>query len=591
MTFPRLRLAVFMTLVAFGTVEVVGLDATATTDTETTATSLPDGAGSGDVAIGSEFAVATVDRHATAVAMDVFRDGGNAIDAAVAAALTLGVVDCHNSGIGGGCFILIRRADGQLLALDGREMAPQRATRDMYQRDGQAVAELSRTGPLAVAVPGAVAAYDRAIRDHGSHSLASLLLRAAKIADEGFAVGEVLASTIAAHAGELEMFEGSRRALFKEDGTPYRAGEPMRRVDLAATYQAIAEAGRDWFYRGPFARQVGEWMSANGGILSADDFARYESVYRNPVVTSYREWQIVGFPPPSSGGIHVAQILNLLEPFDLASLHQQSEVTWMHVAAEAMKLAFADRAYWLGDADFAKVPVGLIDKSYALRLAERIDLARVTEVAEHGTPAEWAERLFPSRRSPRHTTHVAAADRRGNWVAITATVNTSFGSKVIVPGTGVILNNEMDDFSAQPGAPNAFGLVGAENNAIAPGKRPLSSMSPTIVLRDGEPVLTLGAAGGPKIITQVLCTIVRLLDLDIPLPEAVATARFHHQWSPDTLVVEASMPESFQKGLAALGHRVETASSVARLQAIRRLDDGRMMAVSDPRVPSRAAAE
>jgi gamma-glutamyltranspeptidase/glutathione hydrolase len=325
-------------------------------------------------------------------------------------------------------------------------------------------------------------------------------------------------------------------------------------------------------------------MAEHGGILTAYDFAQYRPRIRPPIISHYRGHTIVGFPPPSSGGIHVAQILNILEHFDLRKLDQTDRATRIHVMVEAMKLAFADRAHWLGDSDFARVPRGLVDPLYAARLAQRIDIAHASPVAQHGRPPQWRSDVYG-----RHTTHIAAADEQGNWVGITATVNTSFGSKIIVPGTGLVLNNQMDDFSAQPGVPNVFGLVGAENNAIEPGKRPLSSMSPTIVLQDDRPVLTLGAAGGPKIISQVTTAIVNHVDLSMSIEDAVGACRFHHQWSPDQLMVETTMPGRIVAQLKARGHDVQTLDSAGVTQAIaRRTEDNRLIGVPDPRVPGLA---
>ncbi|RIK80930.1 MAG: gamma-glutamyltransferase [Planctomycetota bacterium] len=531
--------------------------------------------------------VATVHPLATEAAVAAFERGGNAVDAAIAAAVTLGVVDNHNSGLGGGCFILIRRADGALAAIDGRETAPAAATRDMFLREGQAVAELSQTGPLAVAVPGALAAYELAIKQHGRLSLRELLLPAAAIAERGFPIDAVYASKLKATADDLARFSGSRAALLKSDGSPYQAGELLKQPDLARSYRAIAEQGTDWFYRGPFAEKAAQWMADNGGILTARDFADYAAVPREPLVTKYRGYTIVGFPPPSSGGVHVAQMLNMLERFELRRLHAEDPAGAWHIIAEAMKLAFADRAHWLGDADFAAVPRGLVDKAYAADLAKLIDPQQAGDVAGHGQPPRAAADLFGDK----HTTHIAAADSLGNWVAITATVNTTFGSKVIVPGTGIVLNNEMDDFSAQPGKPNAFGLVGAENNAVAPGKRPLSSMSPTIVLRDGRPMLTVGAAGGPKIITQVLLAIVRRLDFKQPLDEAVAAPRIHHQWRPAELMVEEGFPAEIVRKLEAKGHQIDSIAAAGVTQAIEIDAAGQLIGVHDPRVPGKAAAD
>ncbi len=529
--------------------------------------------------------VATVRPIATEAGVAAFRAGGNAVDAAVAAALTLGVVDGYNSGIGGGCFILIRLADGRFIAIDGRETAPALATRDMYLRNGKPQTEWSQRGPLASGTPGALAAYEMATRKFGRRSLASLLTPAAKIAQEGFILDAAYAGRIKAKAAELARFPGSRTMFLKADGSPRQAGEVLKLPDLASTYQSIAEEGVEWFYRGPFAARVGAWMEKNGGVLRADDFARYEPRIRRPVQTTYRDLTIVGFPPPSSGGVHVGQILNILEHFDLRKMHRRNPARYAHVVAEAMKLAFADRAYWLGDADFAPVPRGLISPQYAQELARRISLDRVTNAPHAGQPPRATEDLFG-----KHTTHIAAADREGNWVAITATINTTFGSKVVVPGTGVVLNNEMDDFSIQPGAPNAFGLVGAKANEVAPGKRPLSSMSPTIVLRAGRPVMTVGAAGGPKIITQVVLAVLNYFDLEMSLAESLAAARFHHQWRPDRLVLERTFDEETAEKLQAMGHHLQHAGSMGVSQAIAVSPDGeRLIGVSDPRVGGLAA--
>ena len=354
----------------------------------------------------------------------------------------------HNSGLGGGCFILVRLANGEIIAIDGRETAPATATRDMYVRDGAVVPNLSTTGPLAVAVPGALAAYDQIVAEHGNLKLADLLTRGADVAADGFAIDRKYAAKLERTTAAIEGFPGSRQMLLKRDGSVYLEGEVLRLPDLAKSYRAIASQGADWFYRGPFAEQVAEWMKANGGLLTKEDFASYSVKRREPVVTTYRGFKIIGFPPPSSGGVHVAQILNILEHFEMGELMRTDPATAYHLIAEAMKLAFADRAYWLGDSDFAQVPRSLASKEYAARLAQRIDMKKASEVPSHGLPNDWNTNIFG-----KHTTHIAAADSEGNWVAITATINTTFGSKVVVPGTGILLNNEMDDFSARPACP------------------------------------------------------------------------------------------------------------------------------------------
>jgi gamma-glutamyltranspeptidase/glutathione hydrolase len=530
--------------------------------------------------------IATVHPMATDAALDVFREGGNAVDAAVTAALTLGVVDGENSGIGGGCLILIRTADGKFTAIDGRETAPGAANKNMFLRDGKPLPTASQTGPLASGVPGALAAYKLALEKCGTIKLPRALTPGTKIARDGFEISASYAAAVRSVEHNLQHFEGSR-AIFFKDGNPIAAGERLVQKDLAKTYEQIADHGTDWFYRGEFAKTVGDWMAANGGILTASDFAGYQAKVREPLRSSYRGYQIIGFPPPSSGGIHVAEILNILESFDLGAIQKKDPITATHIMSEAFKLAFADRAYWLGDADFVSVPRGLTSKDYAKQLAAKIDPKRAIDVPMHGSPPNYSQDVFG-----RHTTHIAAADTAGNWVAITATVNTTFGSKVIVPGTGVVLNDEMDDFSIAPGMPNAFGLVGAENNSVAPGKRPLSSMSPTIVLdKRGEPILTVGAAGGPKIITQVLLTIVRLLDFKQSLSEAVEAPRFHHQWRPNCVSYEKNLSPDIVEGLRERGHNVEEVDSGGRTQAIAVGTDGKLVGVADPRSGGKAAGE
>jgi len=526
--------------------------------------------------------VASVNPIATEAGLRVLKAGGNAVDATVAVALTLGVVDGFNSGIGGGCFMLIRRADGKVAAIDGREMAPAAARRDMFIRGGKGDTDLSQTGALASGVPGSLAAYDYAVKHFGRKHLKDLLLPAAEIADRGFVLDAHYAGRIRAEERDLKRFASSRAVFFKEDGTPWSAGDLFRQPDLAATYRHIAASGTRWFYRGPFAQAAESWMKENGGLMTARDFRDYHVVPRDALLTPYRDCQIIAFPPPSSGGVHVTEILNILEKFDLKSF---DEPTRLHVIAEAMKLAFADRAFWLGDPDYAGVPRGLVDKKYAATLAARIDLHHTTAVT-HGTPADWQNNLFGKK----HTTHFSVADREGNWVACTATVNTTFGSKVVIPGTGVVMNDEMDDFSTQPGVANYFGLVGAEANAVAPGKRPLSSMSPTIVVRDGKPILAIGAAGGPTIISQVVLALVDILDLDMPPERAIAQPRIHHQWSPDQLVIERELPEALQSALESRGHKLAERGSIGVTQLVGRTADGtKFVGAADPR--SGGAAE
>ena len=527
-------------------------------------------------------AVATVHPLATDAALAAFANGGNAIDAAIAAALTLGVADSHNSGIGGGCFILIHAADGTLTAIDGREMAPAAASRDMYIIDGKLDEKASKTGPLASAVPGALAAYDIALKKHGRKSLANLLSPAADLAERGFPIDEVYARKLASVKDDIASFPASAAIFLKPDGSPLNKGDTLIQTDLAKTYRSIASNGLDWFYKGPFAQQTESWMKANGGITTAADFAAYQPELRTPIKARYRDHDIICMPPPSSGGVHVAQILQIMEHFPIATLPAADRV---HVITEAMKLAFADRAYWLGDPAFAKVPQGLVDPEYAASLAKQIDPKKAADVKDHGFPPRWEGDIFG-----KHTTHLSTADTEGNWVALTQTINTAFGSKVVIPGTGVLLNNEMDDFSIQPGVPNAFKLIGAEANAVAAGKRPLSSMSPTLVLHNGRPILTVGAAGGPTIITQTLLTISNIIDHGMKPAEALAAPRFHHQWAPAELKIEKAFGPETLKTLSNQGHTLSESPSFGACQAI--LWDpqsSQLLPAHDPRVPGKAA--
>jgi gamma-glutamyltranspeptidase/glutathione hydrolase len=535
----------------------------------------------GEVATFRNGVVATVHPIATDAAVEIMKSGGNAVDAAVTAGLTLGVVDPSNSGIGGGCFILIRLADGTVHAIDGRETAPAASRPDMYLVNGKADTKLSQTGPLASGVPGALAAYAHAVAKFGKKPLAEHLAPGVRVARDGFRIDESEVRKIARNAEDLGKFEGSKKVFLDADGKPHVAGTLIVQGDLAATYQSIAERGSDYFYKGPVAKTIGAWMRDNGGILSAEDFAGYAIKLREPIVSNYRDHRIYGFPPASSGGVHVAQILNIVENFDLAAMDEADRI---HTIAEAMKLAFADRAHWLGDPDFTKVPKGLAAAGYGKEQARRIDPVRAMPVSNHGLPPEWDTNVFG-----KHTTHFSAADAEGNWVAITATINTTYGSKVIVPGTGVLLNNEMDDFSIQPGVPNAFGLIGGDANKVEPGKRPLSAMSPTIVLDpEGKPFLSLGAAGGPTIISQTVLNLISIIDFKLSLKDALARPRFHHQWAPDTLRVERNLPESILGQLREKGHKVQIVGSIGVSQVVGRAD-GTFSGVADPRVNGEAS--
>lgn len=534
-----------------------------------------------------QWGVATVHPLATQAAVDALADGGNAFDAAVAACLMLGVVDSHNSGLGGGCFALIRTASGQQLAIDARETAPAGAGRDMFLQGGQPHPTASREGSLASGVPGQLACLELLSRRWGTGRWKPALDAAAEVAGGGHDISPQLAAAIARSADGLRRYPASAAQFLGGERQPPEAGDRLIQADLARSLEMIGRQGSDWFYRGEFARRLERWMKAEQGIMTAADLAGYRLQIRQPIETSYRQWRVIGFPPPSSGGVHIAQMLMMLEPYPLGELLADQPAAAAHLITEVMRRAFADRARWLGDADFVPVPYGLLSSDYCRRRIADFDFTQATQVVSAGDPPQADGDWGP----PRHTTHLSVADAAGNWVAITSTINTTFGSQVVVPGTGIVLNNQMDDFSIAPGIPNAFGLVGGEANAIAPGKRPLSSMSPTLVLdRDGQPRLSCGAAGGPRIISAVLQTLIQLLDAGHGVAEALRAPRLHHQWSPDRLVLERNWEPAIVKQLKSFGHRTLQPEGVGVAQAIERLPDGRFRAAGDPRVSEATAA-
>lgn len=521
---------------------------------------------------------ATVHPLATEAALEAMKSGGNAVDGAIAAAITLGVVDGHNSGIGGGLFMLVRKPEGTFVCLDGREKAPAAAHRDLFVKDGKAQPQLSQEGALAAGVPGWLAALAEAATTLGKHPLARPLEAAATLAADGTEPDAGFAARVEKWRPVISRYPETAALLL----APLTDGKRLQ-PDLAATYRAIAAEGPGWFYGGPFAQKAEAWMRANGGIMTAADFKAYQVKTRAPLRTSYRGYDVIGFPPPSSGGVHVAQILNMLETFDIKKMGDGSPA-FIHTLTECMKPAFADRAFWLGDPDFTPVPRGLTDPGYARGLAAGINPDKTTPVPAHGNPPAAGLDIFE-----KHTTHFSVIDSDGWAVACTATVNYTWGSFVTVPGTGVILNNEMDDFSIQPGVPNVFGLLGGEANAVASGKRPLSSMSPTIIQKGGQPVLVIGAAGGPTIITQVVLGVVRVLDFAQTPQQALAGPRFHHQWQPDELRIETAVPAATREDLEKRGHVLKTVPVIGVSQAVSRGADGSFSGAADPRAGGSAA--
>jgi len=487
--------------------------------------------------------------------------GGNAIDAAVAAAFAASVTQPFSAGIGGGAFLLIRLADGEIVAIDARETAPAAATSDMYVRPG-VPERASLHGPLSVATPGFVAGLALALERYGTKSLAETLESAIALAQRGFAIGPYHAEALEWLRDRKfpERFPDTGRIQFPPPGTRIETGWRLVQTDLARTLQHIATRGARSFYRGALAQAIADDMEKSGGILTLEDLANYEPVLREPLRGRYRGYEIVSFPPPSSGGVALIEALNILEGFDLGRLGAGSSAS-IHRIAEALKLVFADRAALLGDPDFAAVPTRrLLSESYADALRARINPPRWRRA-----PWTWGRSEVAIRvKGPglplddAGTTHLSVSDAAGNAVALTMTINTYFGSGLTVPGTGIILNNEMDDFSAATLRPNVYGLVDTRGaNAIAPGKRPLSSMTPTLVLRDGALFMVTGSPGGPRIISTTLLSILDVVDYGMTVQEAVAAPRFHHQWLPDVLSLEPAHPADVVKALRARGHVVE----------------------------------
>ena len=498
---------------------------------------------------------------ATKIGMEVLRDGGNAVDAAVAVGFAMGVVDQFHSGIGGGGFIVIRMADGTIHTIDGRETAPAAATRDMYLRDGEFDPSLSQEGVLAVGVPGIVAAYEEALDLVGTKALAEVIQPSILVARDGFKLDKPYANVIQETAEKLKTDPASAAIYLHKDGSPLAAGEILRQPDLAATYKKIAAGGADYFYRGEFAEQLADYMKANDGLITAADMTGYTVRHREPIVGNYRDYEVIGMAPPSSGGVHVLQILNMLEASGVLEGKSGWDSESVYLTARFMSQAFEDRSLHLGDGDFYNVPVDLLaSQAYADSVVKIIMSENTATVPQTGaTRFEW---------SPSSTTNFCVVDKWGNTVAVNQTVNLWFGSKLTLPGTGVVLNDEMDDFSAQPGMPNAFGLIGGEANSIAPGKRPLSSMSPTIVVKDGKPVLLLGGAGGSRIITAVLQVIVNVVDFGMTIEKALEHPRFHHQFKPNILFTESGFPESLSDNQNSGSYEVVESGYLGRVQAI-----------------------
>ena len=522
--------------------------------------------------------VASEQGLATQVGLDILKQGGNAIDAAVAVGFALAVVLPNAGNIGGGGFMVLHDdKTGKDVAIDFREIAPAKASRDMYlDNQGNVIDGKSLFTHDASGVPGTVAGMEYALKKWGTMPLSKVLEPAIKLADKGFIVSDVLAQTLKEEKSTLGKWSSSK-AIFFKNGEPLKSGDLLVQKDLAKSLRLIAKQGAKAFYQGEIATKIAKEMQSHGGTMTLEDLKAYKVVERQPIIGDYRGYKVVTMPPPSSGGVHLIEILNMLEHYPIKEDGVNSAKN-IHHMAESMKLAYADRSEYLGDPDFVKIPVtGLTSKAYANELVKTIDdnKARLSSNIKPGKPQPYESD---------QTTHFSVMDKAGNAVAVTYTLNLNFGSGIVAAGTGILLNNEMDDFSVKPGVPNAFGLVGGTANAIEAKKRPLSSMTPTIVMKNNKPWLVTGSPGGARIITTVLQSVVNTIDHEMNPAEAIITPRVHHQWLPDELRVEEGISPDTIKLLQDKGHKVVTKAPMGRIQIIQ-ADDSGFYGYSDPRNP------
>ncbi|QUM77328.1 gamma-glutamyltransferase [Moritella sp. 24] len=524
--------------------------------------------------------VASQEALATQIGVDIMKQGGNAIDAAVAVGYALAVTLPRAGNLGGGGFMLVYLADEQRsVAIDYREVAPQGAYPNMFlDEEGNPSKKLSRYHGLAVGVPGTVLGFELALQKYGTMSLAQVIAPAIKLAQDGIVVTPDLANSLSATQKRLSQWPSTHAIFYKADGSQYQPGEILKQTDLANTLTAIAKKGSPAFYQGAIAKQISESVKNAGGIMTMQDLATYKAIERKPVTGEYRGYQVISMPPPSSGGVHIIQMLNMLSQFPIDKMGHNSAAT-IHVMAESMRRAYADRSLYLGDPDFVDVPVAaLTSKQYAKQLVSQIDPNKATPSSEVSPGT-----LLPYESN--QTTHYSVVDKFGNAVSNTYTLNFSYGSGLVADGTGVLLNNEMDDFSAKPGTPNAYGLIGGKANAVAAKKRPLSSMTPTIVLKDNKPYLVTGSPGGSRIITTTLQVIMNVIDHKMNIAEASAATRIHHQWLPDMIRIEKGLNVDTINLLEGKGHKLEVKSAMGSTQTIMLTEEG-VYGASDPRRPS-----
>lgn len=520
---------------------------------------------------------------ASRVGADILAQGGNAIDAAVATGLALAVTLPRAGNLGGGGFMLVHLAEeGRTIAIDYREMAPMAAHRDMFLDDaGDVDNQKARFSHLSAGVPGSVAGLLHALENYGTMPLEKVIAPAIRLAEEGIEVSYDLALSLTSAKARLSSSEAGKTVFFHADGTTYKPGETFKQKDLAWSLKQIKRHGRKGFYEGEVAKRIAADMAANGGLITLEDLANYKVVERTAVKGTYKGYDIITMPPPSSGGVHVIEMLNALEGDDLKAMGANSAAT-VHLMAEIMKQAYADRSKYLGDPDYVDVPVtALTDKTYAHHIRASVDMDR----------ARPANEIAPAVKLPyesNETTHFSIMDRFGNAVSNTTTLNFSYGSGRMAAGTGILLNNEMDDFSAKPGTANGYGLIGGDANAIEAGKRPLSSMTPVIVMKDGKPYMLTGSPGGSTIITIVLQTILNVIDHGMNIAEAAASPRVHHQWLPDRLFYEPGISVDTLRLLEAKGHNTFERSVMGSTQTIM-WRDGLFFGASDPRRPAAMA--
>ena len=527
--------------------------------------------------------VSSQEALASQIGVEILKQGGNAVDAAVAVAYALAVTLPRAGNIGGGGFMLVHLAEqNKTIAIDYRETAPAKAHKDIFlDEQGNAVDKLSREHGLAVGVPGTVMGMELALKQYGTMKMAQVIKPAIKLAKDGIVVTSDLSNSLAGLKSRITQWPSSAEIFYHADGSNYQVNELLKQPELAQSLSLIAQKGSKGFYQGETAKKIVSAVQNAGGIMSLTDLANYKVIEREPVRGNYRGYEVVSMPPPSSGGIHIIEMLNVLEQFPIDKLGHNTANT-LHLMAETMKYAYADRSEYLGDPDFVNVPVKqLTSKEYAKEIASKIAINKTTPSSE----------IRPGNLAPYEsdqTTHFSVIDKWGNAVANTYTLNFSYGSGLVAKGTGILLNNEMDDFSAKPGTPNGYGLIGGDANAVEGNKRPLSSMSPTMVMKDGKPFIVTGSPGGSRIINITLQMIMNVIDHNLNIAEATAAARMHHQWLPDFIWVEHTLNRDTISLLEAKGHKVKVQESIGSTQSIMMTEQG-LFGASDPRRAGSAA--